>query len=510
MVGARESSDRQPWPSGPVIVGALSALALVLHFLTNGQYGYHGDELYFMACGEHLDFGYVDHAPLIAVWAKLSRVLLGDSLFALRLAPALAGALTVWLTGAMARELGGGRFAQGLAALAVVVAPAYLRMGNMLCIPGLELLWWTLGSYLVLLILKYDRPKLWLVVGLVAGIGLMHKHSMLLWGFGLTCGLLLTSARRQFLRPWIWLGGLVAFVVFLPNLIWQVQNDWPTLAFLRGLNRSTMSGITAGQFLLGQLLYIHPVNLPIWGAGVGFFLFGRRGRRWRVFAWQYLVLLALLLIIKSKIYYLSPVYPVLLAGGGVALEMLIAGRPARWLRPAVVTVVTVAGAALAPLGLPLLSLDRYAGYARAVTLGRFDNIWEIGQDFLFMRGWEEQVEAVAEVYHALPAEEKEACTILAWTYASAGAIDFFGPRYGLPKAVSLNLSYHMWGHGDKDGEILVTVAVPPELIREYYDEVRVAVRVHPEYSISFLQDAPVCVCRKPKMPLSELWSYVRT
>lgn len=495
---------------GPAIVAGISLLTLGLHCATNGRYGYHGDELYFIACGEHLDLGYVDHAPLIAVWAKAGRTLLGDSLFAIRLAPALAGALAIWLTGSIARQFGGGRFAQALAALAVAVAPAYLRMGNMLCIPGLELLWWTLASYLVVLLLKCDRPRLWLWVGLVAGIGLLHKHSMLLWGVGLTAGLLLTPARRHLRQPWPWLGGLLAFCLLLPNLVWQAQNDWPTLTFLRLLNRVIMSGISPAQFLVGQVLYIHPVNLPIWLAGVGSFLCAKRMAPFRVFGWQYLVLLVLLLFINSKIYYLAPVYPVLLAGGAVMGEQWLAGRRARVCRPAVMATVVVAGAAFAPLGLPLLSLDGYATYVRALTFGRMANIWEISNDYLFMCGWEEQVETVAGVYRGLPEAERDSCAILAASYASASAIDFFGGRHGLPSAISPNLSYYLWGRRGATGEVLLTIGIPPERLHEHYGEVALAGRFQTRYCASYLKNAPICLCRRPKASLHEIWPQLRS
>ncbi len=491
-----------------LVVGGLALLALTLHLVTNSQYGYHGDELYFMACGEHLDYGYVDHAPMIAVWAKLSRVLLGDSLFAIRLLPAVAGALTVWLTGAIARRLGGGAFAQGTCALAMVIAPAYLRVGNMLCIPGLELLWWTLASYLVVIILKEDRQRLWLLVGVVAGVGLMHKHSMLFWGFGLTAGLLLTRARRCFLKPWIWLGGAAALLIFLPNIVWQIRHDWPTLEFLRSINRSVMAGITPGQFLLGQVLYVHPINLPIWIAGLVFYSASQRGRPCRAFGWQYVVVLATLILIKSKIYYLDSIYPPLLAGGAVAIEGLFSRWRSIWPRRVTVGTMVATGIAIAPAGLPLFPLDDYARYVRALSFGQLDNIWEVAQDYYFMCGWQEQVQAAAEVYHALPEVDRRDCRLATPDYARAGAIDFFGPEYGLPRAISWHLSYRLWGYGDESGAVLLTVGVPPEMVGQFYGEVTVARRVRLKYCVPYVQDTPICVCRRPKMTLADVWQTI--
>ncbi|MCP4250836.1 MAG: glycosyltransferase family 39 protein [bacterium] len=504
------AQTEQRWfTSGPGIVGLLGLATLLLHFATNSQYGYHGDEFYFIACGEHLEFGYVDHAPLIAVVAKVSRVLLGDSLFAIRFFPALAGAVTVILTGRIVQLLGGSRFAQAVAALTVIIAPVYLRTGNMLCIPAFEPLFWTLGSYLVVIIIKESRPRLWLAVGAVAGFGLLNKHSMLLWGFGLVVGLLLTSARRHLLSKWIWLGGLVAGVVILPNLIWQMQNDWLTLQFIRQLNENVMSRITPLEFGAGQVIYVHPINAPIWIAGLAFLLLAKGAKPYRLLGWSYVALFVLLNVIKSKIYYLSPAYPVLLAAGAMAIDEFIRRRAWRRVRPALVTVLAAAGIAYLPLGLPVLPIKQCERYVRVLTAGLLDNIYEVIELYYAMFGWEHQVSVVARGYDALPADEQAVCSIWARVYSQAGAIDLFGPKYGLPSAICGHMNYHLWGPGQATGEVMITLGIPPEWLHQLFDEVTLVETIQAEVSVPWQTDLPVYLCRKPKLRLEDAWPVFR-
>src|SRR5208337_4172564 len=296
--------SRQFLLSDLAVLSYLALLTVFIHFLANGGYGYFRDELYYLACGKHLAWGYVDQPPFVALMAFITRHLLGDSLFALRFFPAICGGLIVLLTGLMVREVGGGRYAQGLAAVAVMVAPVYLAIDNFFSMNCFDQVFWALAGYIVILILKEDNPKLWLLFGLVAGIGLMNKYSMGFLGLGVVVGLVLTPARRQLLSKWLWLGGAIAFVIFLPHILWEIRHGFPTLEFIH----NAPIPHTPLQFIVGSVVEVHPLTMPIWVAGLAFFFLAKIGKPYRLFGWVYVSLLALFLLTPARPYYLSPVY----------------------------------------------------------------------------------------------------------------------------------------------------------------------------------------------------------
>jgi len=270
--------------SDVAFIGSFALLKVLIHLPVLTRYGYHHDEFYFIACGRHLSFGYVDHPPIVPWIARLAESLSGQSLFGLRTFSLLAGVVVILLTGLLAKRLGGGRFAQATACLSVIVAPVFLRTDNMFCIPAFEQPLWILCCYLLVRIVQERKPRLWIWFGLTAGLGLMVKHSMLFFGFGVAAALILTEQRRQFRSPWLYAGAGTAVLVFLPNLVWQAANGWPTVVFLRHLNQGTMSGISLLQFVSGQVLYLGPVTAPIWIAGLVYY-FSESGRPYRFLGW---------------------------------------------------------------------------------------------------------------------------------------------------------------------------------------------------------------------------------
>ncbi|MGA8656007.1 MAG: glycosyltransferase family 39 protein, partial [Chthoniobacterales bacterium] len=257
---------------GIVVLFCIATAKLLVHLYASRNYGYHIDELYYLACSDHLDWGYVDQPPMVALIAKIARLLFGDSLQAIRFLPALAGAAKVLMTGIIARELGGDRFAQILAALAALVAPGFLGVDNLLSMNSFEALLWTACAYVLIRIVKTGNQKLWIWFGLLAGIGLENKHSMLIWGAAITAGLLLTPQRQFFRTPWIWIAGLLAFLIFLPNLLWNYQHHFPFLELQANIRRSGRNvGFTPLSFFGQEILTMHPMTLPIWLAGLWFY-----------------------------------------------------------------------------------------------------------------------------------------------------------------------------------------------------------------------------------------------
>ncbi len=494
-------------------VYALAAAACLIHFLFNGRYGYFRDELYYAACGEHLAWGYVDHAPLAAVFAWVSRALLGDSLFALRFFPALAGGAKVLLAGWMAREMGARKFAQMLAALTVLLAPVYLTFDNFLSMNAFEPVLWMLCAAIVLRILNGGSEKLWLLFGATAGIGLLNKHSMLFFGSGIFLGLLVTPAIHSFRRAWIWLGGLTVFAIFLPNLIWEVRNGWPTVALLQTVLNTKYSRVPPWDFVWQQTLLTHPLAAPIWIAGLWFLLRDRARKKYAVLAWAYVVVLLELLLLHGKIYYLAPAYPMLLAAGAVWIEGTLAPRAGTWLKPAIVAPLVIGGIIAAPLAMPILPVDAAVRYSRLwdVKAVRVENVpqGELPQLFGDMFGWQEQVQAVARVYYALPREERAGCALLAYNFGEAGAIDYFGPRYGLPKAISGHNQYGLWGPRGYSGECVIAIGYAQSALQEFFGEVQAAEKITSRYAIPEEATLTIFVCRKPRVSLQQSWPTVR-
>lgn len=491
-------------------VFALAVIGTLFHFAFNGRYGYFRDELYYAACGEHLAWGYVDHAPFVALIARISRAVLGDSLFALRFFPALAASAKVYLSAWMARELNGGRFAQLLAGLTALVAPIYLTFDSFLSMNSFEPVFWMACAAILLRILNGGNERLWLVFGLFAGIGILNKHSMLFFGSGVFAGLWLTAARREFARRWVWLGGAVAFLIFLPNLLWEMRHGWPTIALLHAVIGTKYSNVTPWEFVWQQSLLTHPLATPIWLAGLGYLLFGTARKKYAVLGIAYLVVLAELIALHGKIYYLAPAYPMLFAAGAVWIERRAMPRTAIWLKPVTVAILIVGALIAAPLAMPVLPVKYAVKYCRfwdveavqveSVPLG------DLPQLFADMYGWPEQVEAVAKVFNALPSQDREKCAVLAYNYGEAGAIDYLGPARGLPKAISGHNQYALWGPRGYNGDVVIAIGFPQEKLRQFFDEVNPAIKVTSPYAIPEEANLTVYLCRKPKRTLREMWA----
>ncbi|HVR96137.1 MAG TPA: glycosyltransferase family 39 protein, partial [Thermoanaerobaculia bacterium] len=455
------------------------------------------------------------HPPFAPWMARLSRELFGESLPALRWMPILVGALVVFLAGRFARELGGGRTAQAVASLCTLISPVYLFLFHFFSMNAFEVLFWLLGASIVVRTVNTGESRLWLLFGLVAGLGLLNKHSMLLFGFGVFAGVLLTPERRHFARPWIWLGGLIAGLLFLPHLLWQMSHGWPTLEFMANAQRLKNVHLSPLQFLSEQILLMHPLSVPVGIAGLVWYC---AGRRYRLFGWAVLAILAALMTQSSKPYYLSPIYPVLFAAGGVAIEAGLRRLPRPGLRPALagalLLLLLLGGAVIAPMTLPVLPVETFMRYQKWLGIeassGERHEMGKLPQHYADMHGWQGLVDEVARVYRSLPPEERAKAGIYAQNYGEAGAIDVLGRAAGLPHAVSGHNNYFLWGPGSYTGEVLIILggdeadnrAVCPDLRRE--GTVRCDGLCMP-----FEDDLPVYVCRGLTPPLAELWPRLK-
>ena len=489
------------------IVMALALMKLLLHLLTYRGYGIFRDELYYLACSRHLAWGYVEFPPMIAVLTRAVTAVLGEGLFAIRLLPALAGAVLVVLTAMIARELGGGRFAQGLAGLSVICAPGWLGNNHILNTNPFEPLFWAGCAWMTIRAIKTGDSRYWLWFGLVAGLGLMNKHATLFFGFAMVIGLLLTPARKAFAQRNFWIGGAIAALIFLPNVLWEIHWGWPTLEFLRNATRFKNAILTPWQFITAQFVLTGAAS-PVWCAGLRFY-FTRRGRTYRVLGWAYMVIAVLLFVLRGKGYYLLPAYPMLVGAGGVRLEEVIGQRAWNWLKPALVTAMLAVTLVALPLAIPVLPPQTFIRYAAWLGFHFEEERHQMGplpQFYADMFGWQNMAEQVAAVFHSLSPEEQAHTAIYAQDYGQAGTIDYFGPRLGIPHAISGHNNYYLWGPGASDPRVVIVIGGNPDDARKLFGDVRAAGRITEPYAMPFETNLTIWVCRQPKVQLRQIWN----
>jgi dolichyl-phosphate-mannose-protein mannosyltransferase len=508
------TTSSSPSPSGLSIIAFLAAAKFALHMLAAANYGLFVDELYFLACGEHLAWGYVDFPPLTAFQAWFVRHLLGDSLYAIHLIPALAGAATVLMVGMIARQLGGGRFAQGLSALAALAAPGWLAVDAYLSMNSIEPLLVAAFAMIIIQIIKTGETRLWLAFGVVAGIGLLNKHTIILFGFALIVSMLATSQRRMMFNWWFLAGGAIALIIFLPNLVWMWQHHFPHLEVLANIRRHQRDvSLSPLAFIGQQIIMMNPATLPLWLAGLWYFIAGA-GRRFRLLGLAYLISLTALIALDSRVYYLLPAYSTLFAGGAVAIEAWLARPLLSWIKPAYAIVIAVAGALFAPLAIPLLSPEAYVKYTQTLRIAppqiehRATSV--LPQLFADRFGWPEMAQTVADAWYSIPEPERAKTAIFGQDYGQAGAIDFYGAKLGLPKALSGHLTYWYWGPRGYTGETVLVMGDRREVLEQKFEKVEKVGEVGHQYAMRS-QHWELFLCRGPKgwTDFREIWPQLK-
>lgn len=498
--------------TGPAIVLYLAAFKLLLHLLTASRYGIFRDEMYYLACAQRLAWGYVDHPPLTVFIAWFARHVFGESLLGLRLLPAIAGAALVWLTGKLAREMGGGRFAQVLAALAILPVPFYLVLQHWLTDNAFEPLIWMGCIWCVLRAINSGEDRYWLWFGVLAGLGFESKYSIAFLLAGILAGVLVTPQRRFLKSRYLWLGVLACVLIALPNFIWQVRNHFPFLELIHNIrvsHRDVVRGPIA--FIIDQALTMQPVLLPLWLGGLVWLLIAPAARRYRLFGWTFLIALGLFIALGAKNYYVAPIYPMLFAAGAVGFERVTSCR-LPWARAAYVGLVVIGGALLAPISCPLLSPEAFIRYQKALHIpvpeAEHQNNGPLPQYFADEFGWENMVQQVARVYNSLSPEERARTAIFSNGWGEAAAVDFFGPKYGLPQAISKHNQYWLWGPGNYNGETMIVLRSDGSGDRRHFESVQDAGVVEHRYS---RRDEwfHIWLCRGPKFNLQEVWPKMK-
>jgi hypothetical protein len=483
---------------------------LLFHLTFLRGYGVFRDELYYIACGKRPGWGYVDHPPLVGWVAWAVRQVFGDSHLALRVVAALAAAAAVWVTARIARELGGGTFAVVLAGLGSAVAPIMLALGSIYSMNAFDLVFWAVLFWIVTRILRGGDERLWIAFGAVAGLGLLDKISVLFVGFGIVVGLVLSRRFDVFRSRFFWAGGAIAFLVFLPHLVWQQAHGWPTLEFMRNARQEKMVALPVTGFLRVALDDTTPVAW-LWIFGVGWLLLARAAGRVRTLGFAFLAVLALLATTGGKPYYLAAGYAAPLAAGAVAVEAWT--ERARRLRPVLATLVVVVGLALSPLAAPVLPVDDYVRYAAALgqkpATDEHHELARLPQFYADMHGWRQMAQTVASTFRTLPPEERAKACVFGQNYGEAGAIEYFGPGLGLPPAISAHNSYWIWGPGRCTAEVLLVIGDRRDRLDQLFESVEEGGTFHCRDCMPYENGRHVWIARRLKVPLAGLWPEIK-
>ena len=494
------------------LVLGFAAVKLLAHFLTVAvtPYGIHRDEFLYLSMGEHLRLWHMDFPPAIALLAKVARTLFGDTLFAVRFFPAVGGTCIVVLTGVIARELGGGRLAQGLAMLGILFCPLFLRPAALFQPVVFDQLCWTLGFLALIKIAQGSGDRWWLVLGVAGGLGILTKFSIGFFALGALGALLLTPQRSALATPWPYLAAIVALAVGSPSIIGQIRLDFPVLLHMQDLKSQQLQRVTASEFLLGQVLNLGPLFL-LASAGVLHLLLSRSRRPYRVIGFTCLLSFLILLVLQGKAYYIGPIYPTLIAAGAGALAS-IPGRVGRAVIVLVIVLVVANGVAGIPFGLPVVPPAPMARYAAAVgakaatTTNRGTSL-PLPQDYADMLGWEDEVRAVAQAYQSLPAEKRAQAVLVASNYGQAGALEFFGPRHGLPRRVLMPHSITLWRPvPGEHHEVAVTIGISPEDLGRLMGAVHLVCRFDHPWMVDEERHVPICIGEGSNANAQDAWA----
>jgi hypothetical protein len=467
------AGDAAPPPASPPAAAAapvrwialIAAVAFAVELAVSARYGYHRDELYFLAAGQHPAFGYVDQPPLTPLLARLTAAVSGNSLIALRLVPALVMAALIGLTAAMSRLLGAGRTGQVLAALAAATCAEFLGAMHLLTTTTPDFLLWGITLLLVIKLLLSQDRRWWVAIGACAGVASEFKWNIGFLLAGLAAGFALTPARRLAAGRWLVLGAVLAAALAAPDVIWQAAHGWPAFDVFGGLQQGALDN--RAVYWIAQVIYTGVALVPVWIGGLLWTLRGPAGRPFRCLGIAAVFVIVIFFVLGGKPYYPGGIFTFLLAAGSVPLERRLAARPrvlaGRLPRAGVTgTVMAVLGAAALPALLPVLP-------ARVLHTVPLQNL---NYDLAETIAWPKEVSQVARAYRGLPPAVRARTAILAGNYGEAGAIDRYGPADGLPVPYSGANNFWYWGPPPARDTDAIAINVDPGLLRREYASVR--------------------------------------
>jgi 4-amino-4-deoxy-L-arabinose transferase-like glycosyltransferase len=484
-------------------------VTFALHAIGNPHYGFFRDELYFIVCGRHPQWGYADQ-PVLAPFLAAASQLFGPSLVLLRAVPAFFAAAGVYVTCLLAIEFGGAAFAQFLAAVSVFFAPILMDFG-MKVSPDMVGLWlWPLVALYVVRLARGAHPRLWVSVGVVAGLAIQGKYTVIFFLLSLLAGLLLTRTRAILRTRWTVLGSVVCALIALPSFLWQAQHGYPHLEILRLVQRGTAVNVGPLTYVLQQVVLTGVLLAAIWIAGL-IWLFRQPGLRFLAFG--FLVLMTLMIALHAKHYYPADIYPYLFAAGAVAIERCTTNR---WLtRTALTAAAVIMGLMTTPLVMPVLPEPQMVSYTHwllaSLRLERktlaTDTVpqRDLANDWAAMHGWPELVATVARVYWSLPESDRRKAVIATQNFGEASAIDFLGQPYGLPRAISGHNQYYLWGTHGYSGNVTICVGGDCGASAHLFDRCELAATFTAPWVQPDEDGLPIVVCHGIRRPLAEIW-----
>ncbi len=477
----------------------LAVAKLAFHVATNGQYGFHRDELATLDDARHLAWGYVAYPPLTPFLGRVELALFGTSLRGFRFFAALSQSVVFVITGLMAKRLGGGRAAQIIAACAVAIAPISLGASSLFQYVSFDDLWFVLMAFFVICLIDSNDPRWWLAIGTVIGLGVLTKYTAAFFVAGLVVGVFATPLRAHLRSKWLWIGALLSFAIAAPNFAWQFHHDFISLDFLKSIHeRDVRIGRTSSFFTDQLFISSNPVTVPLWLMGVYALI---RDQRYRILAWMAGVPFLLFVVAHGRGYYTGPLFPMLLAAGAVQLERMT-GNP-RFVRVAMGALLIIGGIAAAIVTLPITPMHSSAWNFATTVNG--DLVEEIG--------WPEMVKEVARVYGTVSPDERRRTAIFCVNYGQAGAIDLYGPAYGLPAAISSTNSYWLRGPGNPPPRTLIIIGGNVERLKERFESVIVAGHMPNPHNVrneETTKNPDIYICRRMKVPIETIWPEIRS
>jgi hypothetical protein len=498
---------------GITAVCCVALVRVAIYLVAAPNYGYFRDEMYYLACGEHPAWGYMDQPPLIAWIAWLLQHTIGVSLYALRLLPMLADAATIVLIALLTRKLGGGSWAMFLASLALLVTPIYLTFSHLFTMNAFDPLLWTLIAWFLVDLVQTGNERNWLGIGVLTGVTLLNKYGVLFFIVGLLAGVAFSPTRRSLVRPWFWVGASIATLIALPNFLWQLHWNFPFVQLVRNVRENGRDVMLPPLPYLAQQSEMMGFVSSLLVIMALWFLISPHGRRYTILAGGFLSVLGCMLLLKGKFYYVAPAYPVVLAPGAVFFEQLTEVRALKWFRPVYALAMLVVGILIAPTAVPLLSIEGYIAYTKKLGIKqqKFEHQpqSQLPQIYADMVGWEERVKLVAAYVHSLSPEEQSVTAIGGSNYGEAGAVDLFGPKYGLPKAISTANNYWIWGPRNYTGESLILMDEDsPEKYAEHCKSLKLVARPNDPYARPD-ENYPIYHCVGLTPDLQSLWPSLK-